>query len=206
MSVSNHLNSFRSNLWGFFFRSQDILRIQNLLSLLPLHSLEVDPHFSKNDWTIMELGSRSCTATGFIILYYWASAIKSFAFRLDASIAPPNWLTGKLSFLFCRSFTPSSHSNHHINLPLYLIIHNHTRVWIQIKSHVGLKSTSLAIPITKNPRFIPSNLDRTFFTWSDSGSHCVQGIYIEDPFTTLAERQFHLLSLKRPSINSVSIF
>lgn len=122
-------------------------------------------------------------------LYYWASAINSFTFWLDTTISPLAWL--KMEEEDCHPYSvgaillaPTSIDKSTYNSNA--IIDNLIRIWRQIKSHFGLKPISLALPIARNPTFIPSNLDKTFCTWSDSG---IQDLYIDGAFATFTQLQ-----------------
>lgn len=126
------------------------------------------------------------------MLYDWASTINSFTFWLHTTVSPPVQL--KMEKEDCHPYSIGA-----ILLALTLsdqatyncdpIIHNLIRIWRQIKFHFGIKSISLALPITRNPTFITFNLDKTFCTWSDFGIHSVQDLYIEGTCATFTQLQ-----------------
>lgn len=136
------------------------------------------------------------------VLYHWASAIQSFTFWLDTSISPPDWLTLQQedchpyfigAILLTPTLIPKSVDNHNP------VIFDLIRTWKQIKSHFGLKPLSLILLIDKNPTFIPSRLDKTFFAWNSLGIHTIHDLYIEGTFATFAQLQ-HKFNL--PNNNS----
>lgn len=126
------------------------------------------------------------------IMYYWACAFKSLNYLSFTPKNSPTWLAIELEdcdpyspAAVVLSPTPLDKSNYNQNP----IIHNLIRIWKQIKAHFTCKTIPLSLPIAKNPSFVPSNLDSTFYEWSRLGIKSIRDLYIDHKFATFAQLQ-----------------
>ncbi len=62
------------------------------------------------------------------------------------------------------------------------VISNVIHIWKQIRTHFGVKTLPLLIPIADNPSFIPSILDKGFQQWRDAGIHTISDMFQDGTF------------------------
>lgn len=123
--------------------------------------------------------------------YYWAANLRIIQFWTHpGSFSSPIWLEMEAASVKPVSLSALAHAStksSSLNRSKNVIVKTSLKIWNQFRRYLGLQTYSISAPISTNPFFPPSLLDRTFTNWSTLGIKSFQDLYINKIFASFEQ-------------------